>query len=105
MKTVISDLSVPTALSTELSDFPNICITPFSASIKLDEDPEHLTTSCSPRGTALCCLAEAILNGLEEIPVQLRGEITIDGFEGVEKVAKKYGFIQKIDKMKSYKVY
>ncbi|PXX28327.1 aminotransferase class III-fold pyridoxal phosphate-dependent enzyme [Arenibacter sp. ARW7G5Y1] len=104
-KIVISDLSVPTALSADLRDFPNICITPFSASIKLEEDPEQLTTSCSPRGTALCCLAEAILNGLEEIPVQLWGEITIDGFERVEKVAKKYGFIHKIDKMKSYKVF
>ncbi|MCJ7468121.1 MAG: aminotransferase class III-fold pyridoxal phosphate-dependent enzyme [Maribacter sp.] len=104
-KVVISDLSVPTAVSKELSDFRNISVTPFSASIKLEKDSEHLTTSCSPRGTALCCLAEAILNGFEDIPVQLRGDITIEGFERVEMQANKYGFINKTDKTKSYKVH
>ncbi|MGB3152833.1 MAG: hypothetical protein WBB27_19415, partial [Maribacter sp.] len=104
-KTVISDLSVPTALSEGLNDFPNICITPFSASVALEKDPDYLTTSCSPRGTALCCLAEAILNGFEEIPFQLRGDITMEGFEKVEKQAEKFGFFHKTDKIKSYKVY
>jgi predicted amino acid dehydrogenase len=104
-KVVISDLSVPTAVSKELGDLPNLSVTPFSASIKLEKDSEHLTTSCSPRGTALCCLAEAILNGFEDIPEQLRGDITMEGFERVESQAHKFGFIHKTDKTKSYKVY
>lgn len=100
---IISDLSVPAAVSSELQDCSNVQLFPFGASIKLQEDPDVLVTSCSPRGTALCCIAEAFLNAFEEIEVDLKGEITYEGFQVVEALAEKHGFIRDMKSIKSYK--
>ena len=101
--TIISDISIPAGVSDEVFSKPNVKIIPFVSSVSLPEDPDFLVTSCSPRGTALCCAAEAILAGFEDITVELRGDITLKGFEIIYELAQKYGFIHNTKSIKSYK--
>ncbi|MDZ7607348.1 MAG: hypothetical protein U5K79_17590 [Cyclobacteriaceae bacterium] len=70
---------------------------------KLPEDPDFLITSCSPRGTALCCTAEAFLMAFECHAYDFRGNITLDGFNLIHDLAVKHGFIQNTGFLKSYK--
>ena len=100
---LIADLSIPGGVAEELQGNDQVHILPFAASIKLMEDEDYLITSCSPRGTALCCTAEAFLNAFENTNVNLRGDITYQGFNIIDALARKYGFIQHIDNLRTYK--
>jgi len=102
-KVLITDLSVPKGIAEEISYFKNVHVLPFAASIKLSEDPDFMATSCSPRGTALCCMAEAFLNAMEYIPNDMRGDISLEGFNRVYEMAKKIGFIQNTGSLRSFK--
>jgi len=100
---LITDLSVPSGISEELRTLPNIQIVPFAASIKLPEDQDFLITSCSPRGTALCCTAEAFLMAFERQAYDFRENITLDGFNLIHDLAVKHGFIKNTGLLRSYK--
>ena len=100
---IITDLSIPAGISDELQRCSNVQILPFASSIALPEDPDFLVTSCSPRGTALCCVSEAILNGLENISLDLRGDISLEGFNTLYGLAKKHDFMLSANIIKSYK--
>jgi predicted amino acid dehydrogenase len=100
---IISDVSIPAGISDEIQSCPNLEVIPFVASVNLPCDGDFLMTSCSPRGTALCCAAEAILAGFEPVPIDLRGDITLEGFDVIYKLAKKYGFIEKTKMIRAFK--
>jgi acetylornithine/succinyldiaminopimelate/putrescine aminotransferase/acyl-coenzyme A synthetase/AMP-(fatty) acid ligase/predicted amino acid dehydrogenase len=100
---LITDLSVPRGISEEILHFENVKVLSFASSIRLSEDPDFMATSCSPRGTALCCMAEAFLNGIEDIPCDLRGDISHEGFNRVYDLARKLGLIQNTDSLRSFK--
>ncbi|MEL0455403.1 aminotransferase class III-fold pyridoxal phosphate-dependent enzyme [Flavobacteriaceae bacterium SZ-1-7] len=102
---IISDVSVPSAISPELMEQSNVYVQNFSASVKLQMDPDYLVTSCSPKGTSLCCVAESILNAFEEAPINLLGNISYEGFQIIEDLAKKHNFITDTDIVKSFKTY
>jgi acetylornithine/succinyldiaminopimelate/putrescine aminotransferase/predicted amino acid dehydrogenase/acyl-coenzyme A synthetase/AMP-(fatty) acid ligase len=102
-KVLIADLSVPRGVSAEVGQNENVRILPFVSSVKLPEDQDFLATSCSPRGTALCCMAEAILMAMAYITDDLRGDITIEGVNNVHDAAQKAGFIGHTEDVRSYK--
>jgi acetylornithine/succinyldiaminopimelate/putrescine aminotransferase/predicted amino acid dehydrogenase/acyl-CoA synthetase (AMP-forming)/AMP-acid ligase II len=100
---LIADLSIPTALSDDILHNKNIHKLPNGASIKLTNDADFLATSCSPKGTALCCIAEALLLAFEPLPLDFRGKISLEGFDMVYNLAKKKKFIYNTDKLRSFK--
>jgi predicted amino acid dehydrogenase len=100
---IISDISIPAGISDEIQLCPNVEVIPFIASVTLPQDADFLVTSCSPRGTALCCAAEAILASFENIPIDLRGDISLEGFDMIYNLAIKHGFIENTKVIRSYK--
>jgi acetylornithine/succinyldiaminopimelate/putrescine aminotransferase/predicted amino acid dehydrogenase len=100
---VLVDVSVPTALGEDLLRQPNIHFQHFAASVCLKDDPEVLITSCSPRGTALCCVAESLLCGLQGIKTPLKGEITYESFKIIEEHAMGKGLLEVLNQSKSFK--
>ncbi|HSM62589.1 MAG TPA: NAD(P)-binding domain-containing protein, partial [Gillisia sp.] len=100
---VLVDVSVPTALGEDLLRQPNIHFQHFAASVCLKDDPEVLITSCSPRGTALCCVAESLLCGLKGIKTPLKGEITYESFKIIEEHAIEKGLLKILNQSKSFK--
>ena len=64
---LISDLSVPSAVSQEVNKLPNVTTMPFSAYVTLPEDKNAVISSYSPPGTVFCCAAEAILLGTRAV--------------------------------------
>lgn len=101
-KVVIFDVSIPSGVSDQIIREPNIIYKKHGASIVMPEDPDLLVTSCSPPGTALCCVYEALLCGLEKIHAPLRGKITIEGFNEVKQAASKYGLLEEFGEQKPF---
>ncbi len=93
---IISDLSVPKAVSGEVNEMNNVVPVNFASYIKLREEPDFIISSHTPKGTVFCCAAEAILNGLEQINSTLKGKITTDGVEEVTQLAQKYYFFDEM---------
>jgi predicted amino acid dehydrogenase len=100
---LISDLSVPSAVSEEVKCLPNVIVLPFVAYVSLSEDKEVVISSYSPPGTVFCCAGEAVLLALEPCDEPLKGKITPGAVKTITKLAAKYGFFHNIESMKSYK--
>ncbi len=100
---LISDLSVPSAVSPEINKLPNVTTIPFSAYITLAEDKNAVISSYSPPGTVFCCAAEAILLGLEQFKGSLKGRILPDEVKALTQLAEKYNFFQETGTMESFK--
>lgn len=103
-KTVlISDVSVPPAVHKAVKEFPNVKYLSFSSYIQLPQDPEFMMSSITPPGSVFCCSAEAILCGLEEIPLELKGTITQEAVNTIMETAESHGLFQNVISGKSYK--
>jgi predicted amino acid dehydrogenase len=100
---IISDLSIPAAISKEVTLLSNIINIAFASYIHLPKDPEFKISSHTPRGAVFCCVAEAILYGLEPIDIELKGKITRNGINSIRKLADKYGFFDNMGTVKTYK--
>ncbi|MCK4344710.1 MAG: aminotransferase class III-fold pyridoxal phosphate-dependent enzyme [Bacteroidales bacterium] len=100
---LISDISVPSAVSPDTNKMKNVTNIPFASYITLPEDPDFVISSCSPRGTVFCCAAEAMLCGLEIVDIPLRGKISSNGIDVITKLAEKYHFLDKLGVIRSYK--
>lgn len=100
---LISDMSVPSAVSPEVKKMKNVINHPFVSYITLSEDPDFIMSSCTPRGSLYCCAAEAILCGLERVDVPLRGRITVEAIDVVSQLADKYHFFNGMGSAKSFK--
>ena len=100
---LISDLSVPTAVSAEAEKMKNVVTLPFASYVALPEDPDFIISSYTPKGSAFCCAAEALLCGLEPIDVPLRGKITPEAICQVMARAKKHRFFTKLGIIQSFK--
>ncbi len=103
-KTVyISDLSVPTALSQSVRQLKNVRHLKFSSFVTLPQNPEFAISSYTPAGTAFCCAAEAMLCGLEDFSLPLRGRIDLDAVRDMARLAKKHGLFSRLGEVASYK--
>ena len=100
---LISDLSVPSAVSEDVKQLSNVQVLPFAAYVGLNEDKNVVISSYSPPGTVFCCAGEAILLGLESCDKPLKGKITPEAVKTITKLGSKYGFFDSIDSMVSYK--
>ncbi|SMO64386.1 aminotransferase class III-fold pyridoxal phosphate-dependent enzyme [Fodinibius sediminis] len=100
---LISDNSVPSALSPEVEKMDRVTMVPFSSYLKLPMDPEFVISSHTPRGTAFCCSVEAMLCGLEEVNVPLRGTLEESSIELMMKLAEKWGLFGEFGTLSSFK--
>ncbi len=100
---LISDLSVPSAVSSDVLMLGNVTAIPFSSYVSLPEDQNAVISSYSPRGTVFCCAAEAILLGLDEFPGELKGRILPEEVKMMTALAEKNGFLMKMGNMGSFK--
>jgi len=100
---IITDLSIPSAISKEVLQMPNIVNIPFASYIYLPEDIDFLISSHTPRGAVFCCAAEGILCGLEPNNVSLKGKISRQGINTVSKAAEKHGFFNFLGSEKNKK--
>ena len=100
---IISDLSVPSAVSEEVKMMGNVTILPFAAYVGLSEDKNVVISSYSPPGTVFCCAGEPILLALENCNQPLKGRITPEAVKTIISMASKYGFFNSINSMVSYK--
>jgi predicted amino acid dehydrogenase len=100
---LISDLSVPSAVSEEVRHLPNVTVLPFAAYVCLPEDGNVVISSYSPPGTVFCCAGEAILLALESCDQPLKGKISPEAVKSITRLGSKYGFFDTIDSMTSYK--
>lgn len=101
---IISDLSIPNAVSEEVFSMHNIIPIIFSSYITLPGEPEFQISSHTPRGAIFCCAAEAILNGLEPLDCSLKGKLTIDAIEKITGIADKFHFFDKIKEANTNKI-
>jgi predicted amino acid dehydrogenase len=100
---LISDLSVPSAVSEEVLRLPNVNVFPFSAFVNLSEDKEVVISSYSPPGTVFCCAGEAILLALDPCDEPLKGKIMPGAVQTITKLASKHGFFHNIESLGSFK--
>lgn len=100
---IISDLSIPAAISKEVTFMPNVINVPFASYIHLPEDSDFIISSHTPKGAVFCCVAEAILFGLEPFDLKLKGKVTRNGINTMTKLAEKYGFFDNMGAVKTYK--
>jgi len=100
---LISDISIPSALATQVSRMDNVTTLPFASYITLRDDPEFVISSHTPKGTAFCCAAEVMLYGLEAMNVPLRGKISLEAIDVVTAQAKKHRFFEKLGSAESFK--
>ena len=100
---LVSDLSVPSALSKETASMPNVISMPFSACVCMPEDPEAVISSLSPAGTVFCCAAEAMLVGLGSCPFPLKGHLLPESLMKISAMAEKRGLFNHLGSVKSYK--
>ena len=100
---IISDLSIPEAISPEVTLMPNTINIPFASYIHLPEDDDFIVSSHTPRGAVFCCAAEAILLGLEPVDLQLKGKISKDGIYKITNLAEKYSFFTNLGAAKTFK--
>lgn len=101
---LISDLSVPSAVSVDVARLNNVRTIPFSSFISLPEDQNVVISSYSPRGTIFCCAAEAILPGIDKFPGALKGRILPEEVRMITSLAEKHNFLKKTGDVASYKV-
>jgi acetylornithine/succinyldiaminopimelate/putrescine aminotransferase/predicted amino acid dehydrogenase/long-subunit acyl-CoA synthetase (AMP-forming) len=100
---LISDLSVPSAISPEINSLPNVTSMPFSAYVTLPEDKDIVISSYSPPGTVFCCAAEAILLGLENFKGILKGRIVTDEVRALTRLAQNHNLFCGSESLGSFK--
>lgn len=100
---LISDLSVPFAVSKAVLKMPNVTFLPFISYVSLPFDKDFVISSQTPPGSVFCCAAEAILYGLEPVDEQLRGRITSKGIAAMTRLGEKYGVFGRMGTVKTFK--
>lgn len=99
---LVVDVSIPSALSEDVSRLGNVQTLPFASYITLPEDPDFIISSHTPKGAVFCCAAEVMLCGLEDLDVPLRGRISAGAVARVTEKALKHGFFQKLQAAENY---
>jgi acetylornithine/succinyldiaminopimelate/putrescine aminotransferase/predicted amino acid dehydrogenase/long-subunit acyl-CoA synthetase (AMP-forming) len=91
-RVLISDLSIPRAVSEEVYEMKSVIPLNFASYVTLQDEPEFVISSHTPKGTVFCCAAEAILSGLEPIDCNLKGKISLEGVHKITQLAIKHQF-------------
>lgn len=99
----IFDVSIPSAVSSEVRHMENVNIIPFTAYALLPHDPDFVISSCIPPGTIFCCMAEGLLCALEDVNFSLTGRIDPAAVDFLIKIAEKHGLVAGLEFAKSFK--
>ncbi len=100
---LISDNSVPAGISKEVIKLSNVKSLPFASYIRLPYDPDFVISSYTPQGSVFCCAGEAILCGLEEINLPLRGKISLAAVDEISRLAEKNRLFEKMGDVAGFK--
>jgi acetylornithine/succinyldiaminopimelate/putrescine aminotransferase/predicted amino acid dehydrogenase/long-subunit acyl-CoA synthetase (AMP-forming) len=100
---LIADVSVPSALSEDVGHMDNVKTLPFASYITLPEDPDFVISSHTPKGATFCCAAEAMLCGLEDLNVPLRGRISAEAIALVMERAVRRRFFERLGAAESFR--
>lgn len=101
---IISDLSVPSAVSGEVKKMRNVRHIAFSSYVFLPHDNDIVISTTVPKGSIYCCAAESILFGLEPSTDIFRGKIKRRSVQRMNEVGMKHGFFDKVGELdKSWK--
>jgi hypothetical protein len=96
-------LSIPAAISKDVKLMSNITNIPFASYVHLPDDPDIKISSHTPRGAVFCCVAEAMLYGLEPMDLKLKGNITMEEVKTMDRLANKYKLFENLGEVKTYK--
>ncbi|MBT3243063.1 MAG: aminotransferase class III-fold pyridoxal phosphate-dependent enzyme [Bacteroidetes bacterium] len=99
----IFDVSIPSAVSMDVHQMENVNVIPFTAYAALPHDPNYVISTCLPRGTMFCCMAEGILCALEDVNYKLTGRIDPEAVDHLVRLAEKQGLTAGSDLAKSFK--
>lgn len=101
---LIADNSVPPAISDDVEKMSNVTVLPFASYVSLPHDPDFVVSAYTPPGTAFCCAAEAMLCGLENVDIPLRGKIAKNNVDALSALAEKQGFFSDLGAIRSFKI-
>ncbi len=76
---------------------------PFASYLHLPQDPDFVVSTYTPKGTAFCCATEAMLCGLENPEIRLKGKINREAVQVITDLAQKNGLFERTGKLKSFK--
>lgn len=96
---LLADLSVPSSVSREALDMPNLHKIPIGGTVALPGEPDFVLHPCLETGTIFCCTAEGILLSLEPektAGLTLMGDIQQEAVDILEEVGDKYNFFAKL---------
>jgi predicted amino acid dehydrogenase len=94
-RTVIADVSVPSAVSRLLLEAPEVRTIPLSGTVAVPGDERFIMSSHTLPGTVFCCAAEAMLLGLapeETADLPLVGKIDAKSVAVLDRLAERLGF-------------
>ncbi len=92
---VISDVSVPSAVSRHVHALSHVNVIPLASTVTVPGAPDLVLSSHTPPGTAFCCAAEAMLIGLEPeatADLRLTGRVDPAAMDILDHLAERHGF-------------
>jgi len=95
-RVLVSDVSLPNALTNDTRNLPNVIMVPFSGSLRVPGEPTFSISGHTNNGEAFACCSETMilgLLGLEKIrPLRLVGDIDLKTVDMLDKAAEHFGF-------------
>ena len=101
---LIADVSVPSAVSRHVRRLDHVEVIPLAGTILVPGEPDFVISAHTAPGTAFCCAAEAMLCGLENVDIPLRGKIEKNNVDAISTLAEKQGFFRDLGAIPSYKI-
>lgn len=96
---LLADLSVPSSVSREALDMPNLKKIPIGGTVTVPGEPDYVLHPLLEPGTVFCCSAEAMLLGLEPektAGLNLRGDIEQKAVDILEEIGDQHNFFAKL---------
>jgi predicted amino acid dehydrogenase len=97
-RVLISDISLPNALTNDTRNLPNVVMVPFSGLLKVPGEADFSVSSHTNNGEAFACCSETMILGLmgpEKIrSLRLVGDIDLKAVEVLDQAAEQFGFYE-----------
>jgi acetylornithine/succinyldiaminopimelate/putrescine aminotransferase/predicted amino acid dehydrogenase len=96
---LLADLSVPSSVSREALDMPNLKKIPIGGTVTIPGEPDYVLHPLLAPGTVFCCSAEGMLLGLEAektASLNLKGDIEQNAVDVLEELGEQHNFFAKL---------
>ncbi|MFW5740907.1 MAG: aminotransferase class III-fold pyridoxal phosphate-dependent enzyme, partial [Myxococcota bacterium] len=93
---VVADVSVPMSVAPSVRRASNVHFVPAAGVVALPSEPDFVMSGHSPKGTAFCCAAEAMLVGLEPEAtraLRLVGSVDADAVAALDSLAECHAWL------------